>query len=194
MIFITAQLGRVVIMPWEAEPRWDGLREQQRRVAAEVPGVHMVPAADLALSDGIHVGWEGHKILGVRMARVALPHVLNDGDRPGIDLAAVRFGNADRTTIKVDFNYVAGKLHAGGLPSGFTLTLPDQPARDLFFKIEFEAEHPNRVVLCRGAAIDPAAKLSYGQGLNPILNITDGDDMAPCSFGPVPIAPFEEGK
>jgi sialate O-acetylesterase len=194
MVFITAQLGRVVIMPWEAEPRWDGLREQQRRLAMEVPGVHMVPAADLALSDGIHVGWDGHKRLGVRMARVALPHVTSDGDRPGIALASVCFGNAERSTIKVDFNYVVGNLHAERLPSGFTLTLPDQPARDLFFKIEFEADHPNRVVLCRGGSIDPAAKLSYGQGLNPILNITDGDDMAPCSFGPVAIAAFEEGK
>jgi sialate O-acetylesterase len=194
MVVITAQLGRVVIMPWEAEPRWDGLREQQRRAAAEVPGVHMVPAADLALSDGIHVGWEGHKILGVRMARVALPHVTSDGDRPGIDLAAARFANAERTAINVDFNYVAGKLHAEGLPAGFTLALPDQPARDLFFKIEFDAEHPNRVVLCRGSAVDPAAKLCYGQGMNPILNITDGDGMAPCSFGPVPIEAFEETK
>ena len=194
MIFITAQLGRTVVLGWDVEPRWDRLREQQRQLAAEVPGVHMVPAADLALSDGIHVGWEGHKILGVRMARVALPHVTSDGDRPGIDLASVRFANADRTAINVDFNYVAGKLHAEGLPRGFTLTLPDQPARDLFFDVRFDAEHPNRVMLCRGAVIDPAAKLSYGQGLNPILNITDGDDMAPCCFGPVAIAPFEDGK
>ncbi len=194
MIFVTAQLGRTVILPWEIEAHWDGLREQQRRLAAEVPGVHMVPAADLALSDGIHVGWDGHKILGVRMARVALPHVIHDGDRPGIDLASVRFANAERTVINVDFNYVAGKLQSGGLPRGFMLALPDQPVRDLFFNVEFDANRPNRVVLYRGAAIDPAAKLSYGQGLNPILNITDNDDMAPCSFGPVPIAPFEEAK
>ena len=194
MIFVTAQLGRTIIVPWEIEPHWDGLREQQRWLAEEVPGVHLVPAADLALSDGIHVGWDGHKILGVRMARVALPHVTSDGDRPGIDLASVRFANADRTVIKVDFNYVAGKLHADGLPRGFTLTLPDQPTRDLFFDVQFDAAHPNRVVLYRGAAVDSAAKLSYGQGLNPILNITDGDDMAPCSFGPVAIEAFEEGK
>jgi sialate O-acetylesterase len=191
MVFITAQLGRVVIMPWDAEPRWDGLREQQRRLAAEVPGVRMVPAADLALSDGIHIGWDGHKILGVRMARVALPQVTGDGERAGIDLASARFANADRTVIHVDFSHVAGKLQCCGLPRGFTLTLPGEPARDLFFNVEFDAEHPGRVVLCRGAAVDPAATLSYGQGMNPILNITDSDGMAPCSFGPVPIAPFE---
>ncbi len=194
MVFITAQLGRTVILPPELEAHWDGLREQQRRLAAEVPGVHTVPAADLALSDGIHVGWDGHKILGVRMARVALPHVTGDGDRPGIDLASVRFANAEHTVINVDFNYVAGRLQSCGLPRGFTLALPDQPARDLFFDVRFDADHPNRVVLSRGTVIDPAARLSYGQGLNPVLNITDSDDMAPCCFGPVPIAPFEEGR
>ena len=194
MIFITAQLGRVVVLPAEVEPRWDRVREQQRRLAGEVPGVHMVPAADLELSDGIHVGWEGHKILGVRMARVALPHVNGSEDRPGIALASVRFADEGRTKIAVDFSHVSGSLQACGLPRGFTLTLPGEPARDLFFKVEFDRENPGRVLLYRGAAVDPAAQLSHGQGLNPVVNIADSDGMAPCCFGPVPIAPFEAGK
>jgi sialate O-acetylesterase len=187
MVFLTIQLGRVVMIPPEAEAGWAGVREQQRLLAADVRGVYVVPAADLELTDGIHIGWAGHKILGVRLARLALPQVTRQGDRRGIDLASVRFANDERTAIQVDFNNVAGKLRSDGLPRGFTLSLPGQPARDLFFDIGFDEKNPNRVVLYRGTKIDPAAKVSYAQGLNPVANLTDGEGMAPCSFGPVDI-------
>lgn len=187
MVFLTVQLGRVVIVPPEADAGWGDLREQQRLLAADVPGVYMVPAADLQLSDGIHIGWDGHKILGVRLARLALPHLMKQGERRGIDLASVRFANDERTSIQVDFKNVAGKLRSDGLPRGFTLTLPGQPARDLFFDVGFDEKQPNRVVLSRGVEIDPAAKVSYAQGLNPVANLTDEEGMAPCSFGPVDI-------
>ena len=194
MFFLTVQLGRVVFLPPDAEAHWGGLREQQRRLAAELAGVYLVPAADLMLSDGIHIGWEGHKILGVRLARMALPHVLNQGERHGIALASVRFANAKRSAIQIDFKNVAGKLRADDLPRGFTLEPPGQAARDLFFHVDFDPNHPNRVVLHRGAAINPAAKVSYAQGLNPVANITDEENMAPCSFGPVAIEAFQAEK
>lgn len=195
MVFITAQLGRVMIMPQELGPMWGGVRNQQRRLAAEVPGVRMVPTIDLPLSDIIHIGWEGHKILGMRMARIALP-LVRDGAEPrrGIEVASAAFADEGRGTILVDFDNVAGALRADGLPRGFTMIKKEgDPEFDWFFDIAFDPEKPNRVIL-RCAPVEPGAQVSYAQGLNPVANITDGDGMGLPSFGPIPVAPAPAAK
>ena len=68
---LTVQLNR-----WCGEEEtvgsWGRVREAQRRAAREIPGVYIVPATDLPLSDGIHNSAAGNVTLGERMAWVYL--------------------------------------------------------------------------------------------------------------------------
>ncbi len=70
---VTVQLNRVHQLASDAGDRgWSRVREAQRQVARQMPGVAVVPTFDLPLSDGIHTSPAGNMLLGERMARAAL--------------------------------------------------------------------------------------------------------------------------
>lgn len=56
----------------EADVEWGILREAQRQAARRIPGVYVVPAIDLANTDGIHNSSGSNVILGERMAMIYL--------------------------------------------------------------------------------------------------------------------------
>lgn len=58
-----------------ADRAWSVIREAQRRLALELPGVSVIPTLDLALSDNIHNAAASQVTLGQRFARVALGKV-----------------------------------------------------------------------------------------------------------------------
>ena len=70
---LTVQLNRVrqPVDP-DADRRWSQVREAQRQVARKTPGVGVVPALDLPLSDQIHTSPAGNMLLGERLAQAAL--------------------------------------------------------------------------------------------------------------------------
>jgi hypothetical protein len=76
---ITVQLNRVFpplnTAEGEVPPShcaWSIVREAQRQAPHKLPGVAVVPALDLPLSDLIHTSAAGNMLLGERMARAAL--------------------------------------------------------------------------------------------------------------------------
>ena len=70
---LTVQLNRVY-QPADpdADRRWSQVREAQRQVARQTPGIGVVPALDLPLSDQIHISPAGNMLLGERLAQAAL--------------------------------------------------------------------------------------------------------------------------
>ncbi|MHB1295028.1 MAG: sialate O-acetylesterase [Anaerolineae bacterium] len=70
---LTVQINRYYTSGTEEADRgWAMLREAQRQAAATIPGVSVVPALDLPLSDLIHTSPAGNLLLANRLAQAAL--------------------------------------------------------------------------------------------------------------------------
>ena len=76
LYFVTVQLNRVLDdRSTELQRGWSIVREAQRRAAADLRGVGVIPTLDLPLSDGIHTAPMGNLTLGLRAADAALAEV-----------------------------------------------------------------------------------------------------------------------
>ena len=78
--FYLVQLGRFAVLNEAACKYWNAVQEVQRRIPEQIPHTAVVPAVDLELDDGIHIGTQGQKRLGHRLALVALRELYG---RPG---------------------------------------------------------------------------------------------------------------
>jgi len=118
--FFTVQLNRFVAdpRPWGmGDEGWSRVREAQRRAAKELPGVFVVPAIDLPLSDNIHNSSYGNVMLGERLAKSVLKHLFARGlqaDAPDIVAALT----TDRRELRLVFDNVSSRLYAFDLKPG----------------------------------------------------------------------------
>ena len=119
---VTVQINRVKQgAPDDAhDRRWARVREAQRRAALEIDRLVVVPANDLACTDGIHNSSGSNVILGERMAHAALKAFYG---QPG--LAAPNL----RRAVRVDATHLY--LEFG---PGFTLRMMD--GRDTGLDVE----------------------------------------------------------
>ena len=116
--------------------RWETVREAQRRFAGQRDHVYLVSAADLyPMTDPIHLDFEAFERLGPRLGEVALSQIYKlPGHATPITLESIKLTDTlddhthkpveGRSTIRVRFRGVNGKLHAQGNPSGFELRGP----------------------------------------------------------------------
>ena len=213
--FYLVQIGRFVS---DKDPKgWNAVQDAQRRIPDRVPNTAVVASVDLELDDGIHVGTQGQKRLGMRLARVAERELfgLIGATTPTFE----RVNKRDDRTLVVKFKGVNRASGANGPPgaSAFpfgpgannraVLASPGQavgglqPARHIAgFSIRKAdgAEIPlifdaavgpskDTVVLRLENKLPEGAYLWYGHGLDPICNLTDQLDMAVPVFGPVPL-------
>lgn len=92
--FYYVQIGRFVN---PRDPKgWNAVQEAQRQVAEQVPSTAVVASVDLELDDPIHVGTQGLKRLGVRLARIALRENFGQvgATTPMLDRVSKRADNA----------------------------------------------------------------------------------------------------
>lgn len=93
--FYYVQIGRFV---FARDPKgWNTVQDAQRQVADRVPNTAVVAAVDLELDDLIHVGTQGLKRLGTRLARIALSELFSQpggGTTPTFDRVSKRADNA----------------------------------------------------------------------------------------------------
>ncbi len=156
---------------------WNGIREAQRTWAATLPDTALVSAIDLELDDAIHIGTQGLKRLGKRLADVAagLP-------APALREAAL---SADRQSLHVTFDGIRGGLRAPGRPAGFSLRAADGQELVRAYKTTLEGDAA--ILHLSEEPLPSDARLWYGYGLNPYCNIVDAEDAAVPAFGPVSI-------
>lgn len=187
--FYYVQLGRfIVAMPLEGEAAWSQIREHQRTLAEEIPHTAVVTAVDLELDDFIHVGTQGLKRLGRRLARIALRDLFGRTElQRGPRLAGAWFDNAERTRIRVRFTDVNGRLTSAGRVSGFSLRTAQHHPYRLIYKMEIDPASPTDVLLHLTEACPQNAFLWYGFGLDPYCNLVDEADMAVPAFGPLTV-------
>ena len=172
--FYYVQLGCTVSFDADAK-NWNGIREAQRTWPLLLSHTTMVSAIDLELDDSIHIGTQGLKRLGRRLADVA------DG-LLAPELVEATF-EAERSRIRVTYRYVRGGLHSSGRPSGFSVR--DSNGRELPFVYKVIL-HENTVILCLiDDPLPPSTVLWYGWGLNPYCNVTDAADATLPAFGPL---------
>ncbi len=162
---------------------WNRIQEQQRLLPEKIPHLDVVPAIDLELDDGIHIGGEGQQTLGRRLARAAnrLVHKA-PGVKPGIVLkriAVVPTPNWGPGPFSVELHYgnVVGRLQAGGRPTGFSLI--NEYGHDVH-GIYKTTIHGNKVLLHTGMSREDLGKhfVSYGHGRYPVCTLTDADGMS----------------
>lgn len=184
---IYAQLSRFVHAGLEYKS-WNTVQTTQLALESAIPRVWMAAAVDLPTDDPIHVGTEGLKTLGKRMASLAETAVY--GGKTGIGprfasiaRAATPFG----ATIRVTFTSPNGPLQAKGFVSGFSISKgadgEDVPS---IYKQEVAADDPNTVVLWANE-LPETPHLWYGRGLAPVCTLNDAADMGVPVFGPIEI-------
>lgn len=180
----TVQIGRFV-MPdgWDVsgEEEWNPMQDLQRRLALEIPFVYAVPAVDLELDDLIHVGAQGLRRLGRRLARsvekglAGTPH-----------LRSVAFEGEGRRRLRVSF----GGVEPPGFPVtrrvlGFSIHDLERRERPFIYKARVDPERRNDILLDLIEELPEGWRLWYGHGLDPGCTLCDPADMTIPVFGPV---------
>jgi sialate O-acetylesterase len=210
--FYYVQIGRFVA---GGDPEgWNAVQDAQRVLAERVANAAVVSVIDLELDDGIHVGTQGLKRAGQRLARVALRELFGQvgATTPALD----RVTSGPDKTLRVKFrgvNMGAGRPAAMGMGArggmggmgGMTMSLAEasgvglRPERHIagfsirkedgtLLPLIYEAclgNAKDTVVLKLNDSVPGKSALWYGYGLDPYCNLTDGLDMAVPVFGPI---------
>jgi sialate O-acetylesterase len=192
--FYTVQIGRfVVAMPQEGELAWNQAQDIQRRLAEQIPNTAVVAAVDLELDDLIHIGTQGLKRLGKRLANVALRELFGRSDiQRGPRLIGAFVDNPEGTRVRVRFAEVNGRLTAPGRVSGFSIRTAQHHLYRIIYKMEVDPASPTDVLLHLTEPCPHNAYLWYGFGIDPYCNLVDEADMAVAVFGPVSIGHREQ--
>jgi sialate O-acetylesterase len=162
---LTVQLNRHYI-PADSSlaQSWSRVREAQRRAATTIPGVSVVPAFDLPLSDGIHTSPAGNMLLGERLARAALGAVYSrpiDYLAPDLQTAAAA---ADGRQIELTFAAVTSRMDNVD-PTANSFQVEDSQGQVGIAQVVYPGGPIVRLVLER--ALSGSAAVHGGFGLAP---------------------------
>jgi Carbohydrate esterase, sialic acid-specific acetylesterase len=191
--FYFVQIGRFV---QGADPKfWNAVRDAERRLPERVSNTAVISVIDLELDDRIHVGTQGLKRAGRRLARVALHELFGQpgGYTPTLD--KVSRGPDNTLLVKMKGvntperqNLSLGQESYGLRPerhiSGFSIRKDDGTDVPLIFEATVGASK-DTVILKLEGKIPDGANLWYGWGYDPFCNLTDSTDMAVPVFGPI---------
>ncbi len=176
--FYLVQLGGFISSPDPAMIQgWNSIRETQRVWPQTQTNVEMVSAIDTGLDDGIHIDTAGLKLLGKRLAAVAL-------GQPAPALQSVTL-EPEHGWLRVSFAHVQGGLQSAGRPAGFTLRDAEGNELPLIYKIRLDGSDALLKIEDLGRV--PGTNLWYGYGLAPYCNITDTSGASVPALGPVKI-------
>jgi sialate O-acetylesterase len=197
---IQVQIGRFRCndLPPQKGIELERVREAQRRIISLRKNVYMVTAIDQPLSDIVHVSFDGQKVLGKRMAEIALTYVYKkSGHATHIDLESVEVFNGTASNdscfrpnnyLKIRFTGVNGKLNFFGRPADFNMRTPI-PADPYIipYLTELDPNDGSILIVRFHTANTPQTKLIYGSGPDPYMNILDEKGMCVPAFGPIEI-------
>jgi sialate O-acetylesterase len=179
--FYYVQIGRHIATTNVRE--WNAVQETQRVLESKLGKSGVVTGIDLPLDDGIHVGTQGLKRLGVRMANVATgkaksPSVISAQYQPTYGAFGV---------IRVSFANVSGKLIAEGRIGGFSVHTKTGEWVPAIYRVDLDPAKTDQVLLQVSGKLPDDVVLHYGFGKDPYCNLRDEADMAALVFGPLPI-------
>jgi hypothetical protein len=158
---------------------WNMVQEAQRQLETEIPNAGMTTCVDCELDDQIHVGTDSNTRLGIRMANLALGSVRR-GPRP---VSARLKGNL----LTVEFSEVNGHLAHDGRLNGFVIVDAAGAPQPLIFRQRVSPTNSSAVELLIQGKLPEGARLHYGLGRDPYVNLRDSRDMPAPVFGPMSI-------
>jgi sialate O-acetylesterase len=188
------QIGRFV--NGSAPQPWNAVQEAQRKLVDDVPHTGVVSVIDLELDDGIHVGTEGLKRTGNRLANLALRDFYGRVGATTPTFANLYKEDATHLVLKfkgVNLTALSQTGVAKGLSperhiTGFSIHSVDGKEIPLIYEAKVGAT-PDTVVLKLNGPAPAGSTLSYGFGLDPACNLVDSLDMAVPVFGPILLEP-----
>ena len=189
--FITVQINRCMEGPTEALDRqWGLVRQAQRQAAREIPGVCVVPSADLALYDFIHNAAQGNLVVGERCARAALALLYG---RKEADWQAPEPAGAVQTapdTVVLTLRPVYNWVNSFGVPAPL-LPFDAEDAQGLVHPVAY-ADGTDTVTLTFPRPLGPGAVLHGAWRMNPGPCIPcDCMRLPMLSFYGFPITPLK---
>jgi sialate O-acetylesterase len=158
---------------------WNLVQEAQRQLESEIPNSAMTHCADCELDDQIHVGTAALTRLGIRMANLAAG-TTRRGPRP----ASAKLKG---TILTVEFTDVNGHLTSDGRLNGFVIVDASGAPQPSIFGQRISPTNSNSVELLIQGKLPEGAKLHYGIGRDPYVNLRDSRDMPAAIFGPMAI-------
>jgi len=169
---------------------WNAVKETQRLVPDQVPHTAVIAVIDLELDDFIHVGTQGLKRAGRRLALIALGKLYGQGEATTPTLDKVVKGPDRKLLVKFKGVNRQKKQDDGLRPArhiaGFSIRRADDTEIPLIFDAAVGGDRET-VVLKLTGEIPKGSQLWCGYGLNPYCNLIDGLDMAVPAFGPIPL-------
>jgi len=182
--WMSVQIARLFSDP-QCPLSWNNIQEQERLLPEKIKFFETVPAIDLPLDDGIHIGAEGQSRLAARLASAADRLVYgNKHEAPMPRLRKARECISPSCfALEVDFDFVRGGLCAAGEPTGFKFVSPEGTPLDLIYKTELKGNTAKLHIAKKPAGLT----LFHGHGFAPTCNITDARGFSLPVFGPIPI-------
>lgn len=181
--WMIVQIARVF---WEqpTPKAWNSIQEQERLLPEKIEFFETVPAIDLPLDDGIHIGAEGFPRLATRLASVADRLVYkNKLETRTPQLRSVRLlSQPPFVPVEVAFDFAQGGLRSAGEPDGFRFVSPDGMPLNLIYRTELKGNTAKLHLTTRPPA---GAGLFYGYGFAPHCNITDARGFSLPVLGPI---------
>ncbi len=190
--FIIVQIGRMITDVADQQGNWEKIREIQRTVTTKRKNVYLTTGIDLPLDDAVHTSTSGQKILGYRMAEIALSMVYGlPGHGTPINLASVNL-KQDKASglnyLQLHYSGVSGKLTACDPPGQFEIRIDGKvDFMSCVCRTELDPDDPAGIKLYLSAKPTKPAKLYCGKGTHPVMNVTDGLGMPIPAFGPVDV-------
>lgn len=210
--FYFVQIGRFVN---GGSPKgWNAVQDAQRKLPDQVPNTAVISVIDLELDDLIHVGTQGLKRAGKRLAQIALRELFGQegattptldrvnrgaGNTLIVKFRGVNMGNGQapqagpRAAVVLPFATIANNpdaLRLGLRPvrhiGGFSIRKEDGTDIPLIFEAGVGSAK-DTVILKLIGPVPAKSFLWYGYGLDPYCNLADGLDMAVPVFGPIPL-------
>ena len=187
------QIGRLTGNISEASDRaWNQIREAQKRVAAELDGIYLIPTLDAELSDQIHISSLSGLKIGERLARAALCILKSrpfHWQAPEIAEACLCGKN-----LKLTFDHVGEELFSMGADAndnGFR-------AEDDRGRILFEEYSCSGNIIFLRLERKPEGKclISFGYGQDPkgVFPVDTGNHYPPAAFWRMPVEGCMEGN
>ena len=195
--FVVMQLFRSTIdMSYNCELYWSEFREMQRKMQYTQPLTQTIASNDLELCDRIHLSSDSQRVQGIRAAK-AMYYLISGIGYPQPDIESIKlektlYAPETFTIIKIKFKNLCGDLKSNGNPFGFTL-------RKIGSNEKPSIEYTSSVTLQKNVVCLPFEgniekvkeyELFYGFGHDFYCNITDGDNRAIPSMGPIRIKDY----
>lgn len=180
MPFIYVQLGPFFSDDAAYRDGWNRVQDVQLAIEKEMPNLAMVPAIDSTISDIIHADAVSLRRIGARMALMARKLRFGEDIPFGPRPAEIGFADDTRTTIRVRYTDVNGKLTSASGIRGFLVEKDGVPCVIRGCKADGDI-----VLITLAESAPNGAVLWYGRGISPTVSLKDSAGFAAPVFGPV---------